>query len=91
MKVVWIVRAVEDRRNIFNYVAERNAPAAARLDEALLLAGDSLATFPNRGRPGLVPGTRELVAVPPYLLIYEVDAAADTVLILRVWHGARER
>jgi plasmid stabilization system protein ParE len=27
----------------------------------------------------------------PYLLIYEVDPAAEVVRILRIWHGAQER
>lgn len=91
MKVAWRARAVEDRREIFSYIATRNHAAAVQLNEALILAGDSLATFPNRGRAGSVPGTRELVAILPYVLIYQVDLAADTVRILRVWHGARDR
>lgn len=40
---------------------------------------------------GLVPGTRELVAVWPYLIVYEIDGEREQVRILRVWHGARER
>jgi len=56
----------------------------------LILAGDSLALFPRRGRPGRAPGTRELVTVVPYVIVYEVDET-DTVMILRVWHGAQDR
>ncbi len=36
-------------------------------------------------------GTRELVALSPYLIVYEVDPGADSVRILRVWHGAQDR
>ena len=56
-----------------------------------ILAADGLASFPWRGRRGLAPDTRELVAASPYLLVYEVDEAAGVVSILRVWHGARDR
>ena len=55
----------------------------------LLIAGDSFAVFPYRGRRGRVLGTRELVAISPYVIIYNVGANA--VDILRVWHGAQDR
>jgi plasmid stabilization system protein ParE len=63
--------------------------AARRIAQALLLAGDSLSLFPSRGRIGREPGTRELVAVQPYVLVYE--AADIEVTILAVWHGAQHR
>ncbi len=91
MKVEWQPGAEDDLDAILTYIRERNPSAALGMAEALVVAGDSLATFPNRGRRGDVPGTRELAAIPPYLLIYEVDEVATTVRILRVWHGARER
>jgi toxin ParE1/3/4 len=91
VRVLWRAEAREDRRRIFSYLAERNPVAAARLNEALILAADSLATFPLRGRRGRAAGTRELVVVSPYLLVYEVEDAADVVRILSVWHGARDR
>ena len=91
MRVLWLAAARDDRRRIFGYLAERNPAAAARLVEALILAADGLASFPWRGRRGLAPDTRELVAVSPYLLVYEVDEAAGVVSILRVWHGSQDR
>ena len=91
MRVLWLAAARDDRRQIFGYLAERNPAAAARLVEALILAADGLASFPWRGRRGLAPDTRELVAASPYLLVYEVDEAAGVVSILRVWHGSQDR
>jgi toxin ParE1/3/4 len=84
VRVIWRAEALDERRRIFSYLAERNPAAALRRNEALILAADGLATFPNRGRPGKAAGTRELVAVSPYLLIYEVDDAAGPVRILSV-------
>lgn len=49
----------------------------------------SLETMPLRGRPGLVPDTRELLAVAPYVITYRVTA--EDVQIVRVWHIAQER
>ena len=91
VRVEWVPAALEDRRAIFDYLLDRNPHAAATISEALALVGDSLATFPYRGRSGLVAGTRELVTLRPYLVIYEVDPAANLVRVLRVWHGAQDR
>ena len=73
------------------YLEPLNPQAAVNLLQALILAGDSLTLFPYRGRLGLVQGTRELITVWPYLIVYEVDAEDDAVRILRLWHGAQDR
>ncbi len=90
MPVVWRTRALNDVGRIVRHIATDNPVAAARLGRELLLAGDSLAVFPRRGRPGRQPGTRELVAFFPYVIVYRV-ASADLVTILRVWHAAQDR
>ena len=91
MKVEWRPSALNDRDAIIEYLEPLNPHAAVNLLQALILAGDSLTLFPHRGRPGLAAGTRELVAVWPYLIVYEIDDEADTVSILRIWHGAQDR
>ena len=91
MIVQWLAAARNDIVRIASRIAEENPRAATRIAQELLVAGDSLAMFPNRGRVGLVAGTRELVAVWPYLIVYEIDMSADVVRILRIWHGARDR
>lgn len=62
---------------------------ARRTAQELTVAADSLASFPRRGRPGRVAGTRDLVAAWPYVTVHEVGAEA--VSILRIWHGAQDR
>ena len=43
--------------------------------------------FPHSGRPGHIPGTRELVISKlPYIVVYRISG--DTVEILRVFHAA---
>jgi toxin ParE1/3/4 len=91
VQVEWRQSALDDRNAIIAYLEPLNPHAAANLLQALVLAGDSLTLFPYRGRPGLAAGTRELVAVWPYLIVYEIDATANRVSILRVWHGAQDR
>src|SRR5262249_44206861 len=49
--------------------------------------GMSLETLPNRGRPGRITGTRELI-FPPYVIVYRINL--QTVEILRIYHGAQD-
>ena len=89
MSVEWLSSALADVTRIVRHIKEENPFAARKVARELLLAGDSLAVFPNRGRPGRVAGTRELVAVLPYIIVYEANGMGK-VSILRVWHGSQE-
>lgn len=88
-RVVWQAAARSDLRVIFRFLLPRNPAVAERVVQGLGSAAESLASFPLRGRPGRTDGTRELTAFPPYILVYEVRG--DTVVILRIWHGAQNR
>lgn len=89
MKVVWSRGALDDVEAIRAYLDPLNPAAARRLAGELLLAGDSLVQFAQRGRLGRVAGTRELVVVVPYVIVYRVTQGEAR--ILRVWHGAQDR
>lgn len=90
MPVSWRARALADVSRIVRYIATDNPVAASRVGRESLLAGDSLTLFPRRGRPGRQAGTRELVTIGPYIVVYRVEGA-DMVTILRIWHGAQNR
>jgi plasmid stabilization system protein ParE len=87
--VTWREDATTDVHRILANIQTENPIAARRVARELFLAGNSLAVFPRRGRPGRIADTRELVPVYPYVIVYEVDDN-DDVTILRVWHGARD-
>ena len=54
----------------------------------VLAAVDTLADQPSLGRPGRVPGTRELVVrLTRYIIPYRIRG--ETVEILRVFHASR--
>ena len=49
--------------------------------------------FPNMGRKGQLPGTREMV-VPglPYIIVYRIESGDEEALaILGIYHGAQRR
>lgn len=90
MTVLWQAAARADVVRLVRYIAEENPIAARKVARELILAGDGLVIFPRRGRIGRIPGTRELVTISPYIIVYEVDDGGQ-VLILNVWHGAQDR
>jgi toxin ParE1/3/4 len=88
MTVRWSRRALSDIAGVFAYIATDNSPAAERVADRLYAAGESLARFPERGRPARLTGRRELV-VEQYIITYRVRRGE--VFILAVEHGAQRR
>lgn len=81
-------RGRRSRANL-RYIAEDRPATASRIALDIIRSVDALDTFPNRGRPGRVEGTRELVLTPlPFIAVYEVHD--DEVQVLRLLHGAQE-
>ena len=90
MTVVWQAAARADVVRLVQYIAEENPIAARKVARELVLSGDNLDVFPRRGRVGRIPGTRELVTVSPYIIVYEISTSGQ-VEILHVWHGSQDR
>ncbi len=87
MQVRWLRRALKDLDEAAEYVARDNPEAAVQLVERIVTSVEKLAAHPAAGRPGRVPGTRELiVSGTQYVVPYR--ARGETVQILRVFHGA---
>jgi toxin ParE1/3/4 len=94
-RLEWSATALVELEKGIAYYAERNPVAAQRMLEEIDHAALSLiaATVPARGKPGRMPGTRELVlgSHTPYILIFrEVVKEVTTIQILRVMHTARK-
>lgn len=86
MKVVWSPRAIEHLIAVRAYIAQESPDSAARVAARILAGVEQLAQYPNIGRPGRVPGTREMViARTPYILPYRVRR--NRIEIIAVFHG----
>ncbi len=88
MQIRWLRAALRNLDEEASFIAADD-PRAARLVVARVLDSVAqLADQPGLGRPGRVPGTRELV-VPKtrYVVPYRVNGEA--VEILRVFHTSR--
>jgi plasmid stabilization system protein ParE len=92
MKIVVREQADEDLDGIFAWISKDNPSAAANMIRRIRRRIGRLATpgLEHIGRPGLDPGTRELVE-PPYIIVYEVHAARGEVEVLYIVHGAQDR
>jgi toxin ParE1/3/4 len=89
MNIVWSDEAVEDLQSLRAYLSKDSPKAAQAMALAVVSAIEiMLPDNPQIGRPGRVPGTRELV-IPrtPFIAPYRVRAGA--LQVLRVYHGAR--
>jgi len=89
VKLVWSPEARVDLREMVLYLAEENPYAAGALYERIKAVAKEIIDTPYIGRPGRVPGTRELVITKtPYILPYQIRS--DCIEILRVYHAARK-
>jgi toxin ParE1/3/4 len=88
VKLRYTWQAVADLDEARSHIAERNPDAAAAMADRIRSAIGGLTVFPDRGRPGRIGGTRELVIpATPFVVAYRVaDGHIDVLAIL---HGAR--
>ena len=88
MKIEWLPKAAHNLNAQLAYIGEHNPAAAIDVGDAVEKCLSRLADLPESGRPGRLPGTRELVVTrTPFIVVYRIEPAA--VVILRVLHAAQ--
>ena len=89
MNVIWSPEAIQDLISLRAHVAQQSPAGARRIVLGILHNVEQLLpNYPHIGRPGRVPGTRELIiSQTPYIVPYRVRGEA--IQILRVYHSAR--
>ncbi|WP_261935289.1 type II toxin-antitoxin system RelE/ParE family toxin [Sphingomonas bisphenolicum] len=88
LPVVWRASALRKLENVIDYIEIRNPAAADRIGAAIRYPADRLSDHPYLHRPGRVPGTREAVVHPNYILVYRV--MADRIQILALHHSRQQ-
>ena len=89
LSIVWANEARADLLDIVRYVAERNTVAATRLGHSIKQSTEQLPRHPYLFKTSeRMPGCREIVAHPNYIVIYQV--CAKQIRILRVLHARRQ-
>lgn len=88
LPIIWQPDAADDLIAIASFIAEHDDHAALGLVQRIELAAMRLADQPYMAPAGREPGTRELVAHPNYIVVYQVTTAA--VEILAVLHARQQ-
>ena len=89
MKLRWTRPALADLAALSAYIAREDPLAARRMVSRIRDVVQRLAEYPQMGKSGRVPETRELMlAQSPYCVVYAV--MPDSVEIIAVLHTARQ-
>ena len=87
MRLRWLRKALRNLDDEATYIAADDAAAARLVVKRVLDAVALLPAQPGLGRPGRVPGTRELVVLKTrYVVPYRVRG--DVIELLRVFHSS---
>jgi toxin ParE1/3/4 len=89
-RVLFSELALADLEEIATYIGQDSPVAAARVINRIDEVCRKLGAMPGLGTVSERPPARKFV-VPPwhYKIVYEVDESRQAVVILRVYHGAR--
>src|SRR5690242_1460752 len=87
MTIRWTATALADLQSVHVYLSDESQDAATATVDHLSDAIRELGKSPQMGRPGHVPGTRELV-VRPYVIVYRMKREA--IELLAFLHGAKQ-
>ena len=92
MKLTVSPEAASDLERLRAFLSYKNPAAADRAIAVLTAAVQSLAPFPERGRPSSIPNLRDLI-VPfgqsAYVVRHRYSAPGEEVVLLRIWLGVR--
>lgn len=85
MIIKWLDDAIDDLQALRLYIAQDKPSAANRVAKRIINAINLLSEQPGMGRPGRIPGTRELIISSiPYIIPYRVKN--NSIEVLSVLH-----
>lgn len=88
MRLLWTREAVRAREAIYDHIEADDPAAALAMDTLFSAAAARLRSHPQLGRNRRVPGSRELVVHPHYVLVYDIQS--DALRILHLLHTSRQ-
>jgi plasmid stabilization system protein ParE len=75
--------------DLVEFISADKPGAATRVGDRIYQQVAGLSSAPAIGRPGILPGTRELIFAPwPYIAIYKI--VGNEVRIIRIRHASRQ-
>lgn len=90
MIIAWLPKAIANRDDLIDYIAEANPRAAIEQDSRIEAQVNHLVSHPEIGLAGRKKGTRALVIVrTSFVVIYRIRPKAKRVEIIRVLHTSQ--
>ena len=86
-RIFWTPIAVQDLRDICDFISRDNLVAAQRMGEELIKQSEAMAAFPLSGR--MVPEKKDPLIRETLFGSYRVDESKKVVALARIWHSAR--
>ncbi len=92
-QIVWTETAIDDLNRHYNFIALNDVNAAASAVQTIVSSSDTLQQNPRRGAiVDDIAGLRKLlVAFGKYGYIIHYAILEDDVIILRIYHGRKNR
>ena len=87
LPLIWHDDALDDLEAIVDFIETHNPAAARRIGNAIRDTAERLPDHPYMYRTGRIPGTREALITPNYVLVYRVT---DVIEILAVLHTRQQ-
>lgn len=88
LSLVWLEEALDDLEAIIDFIEVQNPAAAQRTGQAIRDTAAQLPQHPYMHRTGRIPGTREALVTPNYLIVYRIGI--DSIEILAVKHTRQQ-
>ena len=88
LPISWSVTALDDLDTLTDYIAEFDVRAAIAMHDLIEESVRPVSNYPNIFRQGRIPGTREIVAHPNYIIVYRVTDTA--IEVINVLHSRQE-
>lgn len=88
LPVVWRAEARANLAEIIRFIADESPQAARRMRQLIESAVLPAAEHPYLYRTGRVPGTREIIAHPNYVVVYRVTT--DHIEVVTVLHSRQQ-
>lgn len=88
LELIWSPAARDELSEILDYISQFNEDASENLRARIDSLVEKVQHNPQLFRSGRVPGTREIVAHPNYIVVYRV--LADHIEVVSVVHARQE-
>jgi toxin ParE1/3/4 len=89
MEIVWLPKALENLKEIKQYIANDSSKSAKKVAEKIKNTVATIRNYPHIGSPSLVNGFREMQVVGlPFVVFYKVFE--NKIVIARVLHNRQD-